>query len=410
MEKTKTFNSFQYLWAYSVCIYGIIMANVSWGWGISREFAMAYIAIISFLKLSKSNIEFFPKCRLLIISFIIYELFNVIIWNEFRIGIIISAATYLLLIFSIVLSIYEEKKLLLKAMSNCFVVILLISLPAWILYLMGVQLPHGNEIRPNDFHVLFDYHFFLTTAQGYNFFPRFQSIFLEPGQFATPCAFLYFLNGANFSRKNILFLIAILLSFSLISYGLTIAAFTTSRMFRSQKHRIFKTIISVIAIAGISFYFSNSENEDDPITTLIVYRLQYDEEKGISGNNRTTSYFDSQYEQLMSSSDRYWGIHQQLKEGEDWTYNTSGYKKVIVHRGIIGLFISLLIPFLLFYYNRNLATASFLVMVVTAYMVRDLMMSPLWMSIAIIGFYILGKQAIEEKTLTYSENAISLTR
>jgi hypothetical protein len=181
-------------------------------------------------------------------------------------------------------------------------------------------------------------------------------------------------------------------------------------MFRSQKHRIFKTIISVIAIAGISFYFSNSENEDDPITTLIVYRLQYDEEKGISGNNRTTSYFDSQYEQLMSSSDRYWGIHQQLKEGEDWTYNTSGYKKVIVHRGIIGLFISLLIPFLLFYYNRNLATASFLVMVVTAYMVRDLMMSPLWMSIAIIGFYILGKQAIEDKTLTYSENAISLTR
>ena len=160
-------------------------------------------------------------------------------------------------------------------------------------------------------------------------------------------------------------------------------------MFRSKKHRVFKTMLSVFAIAGISFYFSNSENEDDPITTLIVYRLQFDEEKGISGNNRTNSYFDSQYEQLMSSSDRYWGIHQQLKEGENWTYNTSGYKKAIVHQGIIGLFISLLILFLLFYNNRNLATMSFLVIVVTAYLVRDLMMSPLWMSIAIVGFYLL---------------------
>lgn len=409
MEKIKSLNSIQYLWAYSVCFYVIIMANVSWGWGFPRRLLMAYIAIISLLKLETVSSWIPKKTAVHIGSIALYALLTIFIWNNGELERIFNSSVFLILMTSILLARNEEKRFLLTSMTNCFVVMLLISIPAWILFLIGVPLPHSGEFQPDDFHLVINYKFFLLSVRTLQIFPRFQSIFLEPGQFATPCAFLYFLNGANFSRKNILFLIAILLSFSLIAYGLIILAFISSRMFNSKKNRVLKTVLSVVVVAGISFYFSSSENGDDPITALIVNRLQYDEDKGLTGNNRTGSYFESQYAKVLSSDDRYWGIHQQLEKGEDWTYNASGYKKVIVHRGIIGLAVILLVLILLFWFNRNLATLSFFVIVLLAYLVRDLLMSPLWLSIVIIGFYLLyetdkektDKQTEKVKTFKY---------
>ncbi|MBP5769837.1 MAG: hypothetical protein J6W75_00545 [Bacteroidaceae bacterium] len=397
MEKINTLNSFQYLWAYSVSIYALLIANISWGWSIPQGMLIAYIGIISLLKLTSGSLWLPRKTAVLILILMVYVLLNIFVWENGQFIKMVTYTIYLMLMSAILLSSKEEKELLLDSINNCFIVILLISVPAWILFLMGFPFSHSGEIRPDDFHVLYDYKFFLVSVNSSSIFPRFQSVFTEPGQFATPCAFLYFLNGANFSRKNILLIIGILLSFSLVSYGLLIAAFISSRMFQSQKYRFLKTMLSVAVVAGISFYFANSENEDDPVTALIVNRLQYDEEKGISGYNRTGSYFDSKYEQLKTSEDWYWGIQDELKEGEDWTYNASGYKKAIVHRGIIGFGFTILIIFLLFYYNRNLATFSFFMIVLTAYLVRDLVMSALWLSISIVGFYLL-KELDEQET------------
>ena len=391
MEKKKPLNSFQYIWAYSLCIYSLIVGNVSWGWNIPMTPLMLYILFLSLLKLASSSSWVPKKTAVLILLFVLHLLLDIFIWNDGQFGRMVASFTFLILIITILLATKEEKMLLLASMTNCFVMMLLISLPAWILYLMGVPLPHSQEIQPNSYHVEVNYGFFLLSVKTISIFPRFQCFFLEPGQFATPCAFLYFLHGANFNRKNILFLIAILLSFSLIAYGLIITAFIANRMFRVQSNRFLKTILSIFIIAGLSFYFSNSENNDDPITTLIVHRLQYDEEKGITGNNRTGSYFDSQYEKLIKSPNCYWGIRRQLNEGEDWTIGSSGYKKVIVRSGLIGLGLVLFIIFLLFYFNRNLATLSFFVILTTAFLVRDLMMSPLWLSIAIVGFYLLNE-------------------
>ena len=41
---------------------------------------------------------------------------------------------------------------------------------------------------------------------------------------------------------------------------------------------------------------------------LIISRLEYDEEKGIAGNNRTTMFFDNQYSKMFESGDQYLGI------------------------------------------------------------------------------------------------------
>ena len=144
----------------------------------------------------------------------------------------------------------------------------------------------------------------------------------------------------------------------------------------------------MVLVLGVSLFFSQDEISDDPVTALIVSRLEYDEEKVISGNNRLSGEFRIRYDHFIQSEDRYLGIRNRLLKGNDWTYNSSGILKFIVHRGLIGISLFMLFIFMLFWDKRSLANFIWLIILVTAFIVRDMLQTPLWCSIAIVGFYL----------------------
>ena len=277
------------------------------------------------------------------------------------------------------------------------VLIIFISVPAWLLFVVGFDLPHSDVIfHENGFHQYYDYYFFRLGARNDDvldmILPRFSSFFLEPGQLATPCVFLFYLNGAKLNWRNLPFLTAIILSFSLIGLVLLTGCFIARKIIEGGRFLFFQLFVSLIVLVGVLFYFSQFVDEENPVNMFVTSRLEYDEDKGFAGNNRTSGFFDRKFESIMQSSDKYMGVHRQIKEGNDWTYNCSGYKKFIIHHGLVGFAIIMLFVFLLLLYNWGLPSLFFFVFVTIAFFVRDLLQSPLWLFITIIGMYLLGKK------------------
>lgn len=409
MERLKVRDPFLVVYAYSMCIFVLAMVDVSWlNWILSLVMYI-YICIISVLKLSRKTMPVTESEILLSGILLLYYVLSIIVWDVESDFVVIKNATRYFALLSVIFLPINEKVFLLKAITNCFVVILLISIPVWILYLVGLRLPHSGVIyHSNGFHEFYDYYFFRLSAKGFSVFPRFQSVFLEPGQMATPCAFLFFLNGANFSRKNLIFLIAVFLSFSLIAYGLVIFSFMAYRFLFATKYRVVKVLLSIFLVLGVSLYYSQDSVSDDPVSTLIVSRLEYSDDTIISGNNRLSREFRIRYDSFVNSDDRFWGIHSQLKKGYDWTTNSAGILKFIVHRGYIGLSVYLLFIFMLFWNKRSLTTFVWLMILITAFAVRDMLQTPLWCSIAIIGFYVLGWNSKANSMLVKDSQSILL--
>ena len=180
------------------------------------------------------------------------------------------------------------------------------------------------------------------------------------------------------------------MSFSLIGFGLLLLSFVAIAWFRGSRYRFALTVVVLLVMGGFYTFFSS--NDDNAVNALILSRLEYDENDIIVGNNRTSRLFDSNYQSLMQSNDRYLGVHHQIRSDYDWTHNSSGYKKFIVHHGLVGFTIFILYIVSLFWFNRNGKAFVFLIMLITAFFMRDLLQSPMWMSMAIAGLYLLNNK------------------
>lgn len=383
------------LYVYSLCLLVYAAADVSWLFAIPRPPLYILVFILSVLKAASNGMCFSPKKTIWIIIWLICNIVFIFI-NKGGFISYIFRVMYFWIMTSVILLSLDEMNYLLKILTNCFVIILVISIPAWILYLLGVPLAHtGPHYHENGFHIYYDYYFFTTSINWGADYNRFSSVFLEPGQMATPCVFLFHLNSKEnklFQFKNVIMILGILLSLSLIAYGLFISSLVVNRM-GEARFRVPVLILTLLVIVGVGQYFIS--HEDNAVNALIVSRLEYDEETVIKGYNRTNDYFDMRYDQMMQSSDKYFGIQDELR-GNNWTYNTSGYKKYIVHNGIVGFAIVIIMMLVLLLDNKNRAALIYCIMVIVAFLVRDMLTTPLWMTCAIIGMYILGNDSNKE--------------
>lgn len=386
------------LYVFSVCLLIYAVAEVSWLMSIPRQPLYILVSVLALIKMVQKGTSF-SKGRIgFILVWFIYCMMSIFVIR----GNIFLALYYILLFFtmsSVVMLTVDEMKYLLKVITNCFVVILVISIFGWVLYLIGFPLPYTGPIyHSNGYHIYYDYYFFTTQANLGGNYERFSSVFLEPGQMATPCAFLFHLNTRNdriFRFRNLIMLVAIIMSLSLIAYGLLLFSIVANLLTRSNsRYKVPTMVVTLSLLGGLFWYFST--NEDTAIYARIISRLEYDEESNtISGYNRTGDNFEIHYANLMQSSDKYFGARDQLTEGNNWTVQASGYKKFIVNHGIVGLAIVLLLMLMLFWNNRSMASLVYVLIVVVAFLVRDLLTSPLWLTLAVIGTYIIGSEEIK---------------
>lgn len=254
---------------------------------------------------------------------------------------------------------------------------LLKSISLWMSWLMGIsifvfglhfviEIPNFTFLPPQlavSYSPFKNYIFFLTNEM-YGLVTsdlvRFSGPYLEPGHQSMVCALLLFAN--RFQMKSMPWLwvlvLSIFISFSLAGYVILIVGFCLVKI---------KNLNSVIAIGVLAFagWFSVAflwNGGDNPVNTLIFERLEYDEQKGIKGNNRTVVQTDFFFRQCVEDGSIWLGVHD-LKEGNR-KIRGAGYKIFILKYGIVGL---LLVAWLYLLYipknaNKRYAISFFLLM------------------------------------------------
>ena len=137
---------------------------------------------------------------------------------------------------------------------------------------------------------------------------RFNSVFLEPGYLSAMLIFMLYACRFDFSvRTNRIMLYSIIVSFSLAGYVMLALGFIFHQI-ENNRHEV-RRVLSTVFLLFVFLELSVSYNGGDNIVNkLIVQRLQYDNEKGISGNNRISDVTVTYFEQGLKNGDIIFGL------------------------------------------------------------------------------------------------------
>ncbi|GHV17812.1 hypothetical protein FACS189493_6120 [Spirochaetia bacterium] len=240
----------------------------------------------------------------------------------------------------------EEKCSIIKTSTTIFAWICGLSLIIYILVvLLHVQLPYSiieyDKTRGNNYPPFKNYMFLLVPQEEFVIWIRFQSVFLEPSFIGNYGAVFLYINHYDLKRKNVFIIfLAMLFSLSLAGYVLLILGYGI-HLLSDGKHFYRKLGIMItmfVIILGIGYYVYE-KFPDSILSTLIIGRLQLDNDKGISGNNRQNSSFNYQYNLFKKTDDYLFGL------GSRFTTEiirgrkaiSASYQTFIFINGLIGI-------------------------------------------------------------------------
>lgn len=232
-------------------------------------------------------------------------------------------------------------------LSKAMACLMLVSIPFFILYILGFPLPYVDLQFRDAFYTFSNYYFFLIDdRQLLLFIPRFQSVFLEPSHLGTALVLLLQTQRGHWRRwYNIVMLVGTLLTFSLGAYIYLIVVVVTNLWIKGRHifAKVFGVSLLVTLVVVGSFFYNDGDNL---LHNLIVLRLEIDDGE-MAGYNRTTEEFDADYENFLGSSDIMFG------RDKENTFGDSGYKVFIYDYGFVGLFLLIVFFGMAFYRARN---------------------------------------------------------
>ena len=265
---------------------------------------------------------------------------------------LITLATTLLTFWVIISLNIKDKYECLNFITTGFVVLMIPSLALWLLNWF-VALPSFGTVRiDNDYQNYLPYtnHIIFIKASIFSYGYRFNGPFLEPGHLGMMSAFLLYANKFNFKDKRLICIIVVLLfSLSLAGYVLAAIGYCFNKFVNDRKFLI-KVACVVVAIIPIYFFSLTYNGGHNFINEWVIERLQYDQDKGFTGNNRVFGQIDSYYDFLLSSSKYFWtGYDKDTIKwlAEEKNSRGTGYVMYVVTNGFLGLIITSL--FYVFY-------------------------------------------------------------
>lgn len=192
---------------------------------------------------------------------------------------------------------------------------------------------------PNDnFYPKYNnYLLFIESTSIFNLFLyRFNGPFLEPGHLAIVCALLIFANKYDFKDNQWLWVLlgCIVLSLSLAGYVICVIGYAFLKMKNKKMIFLMTVLISIIYI-GVTVVWNEGRN---PVNELIFSRLEYDEKKGVAGNNRTPGVTDRLFKKKWESNNLWTG----LGLSENSAIAGAGYKVYFLRYGIISALLILI--------------------------------------------------------------------
>lgn len=324
----KEFNSF----FLGSVIFLSLMPFFVWNYGLNFFILTNSFFLWLVRKHLKRNIKFSTWFSLglfiLIFSFSIFE-GNISQVKFYKFLTHIFIFIFLFLNDEFVLKVYEKFKLILfysllvSFLIYLIVVLDLINIPFY--YVKPL-----NSLKESDYYV----YFFLTSINTINFFNfRFFGIFDEPGVVGTITGLVLYIDHFNFKdKKNILFLLSGIFSFSLFFYFLLLVYYVL-------RVKNIRSILFFLFIIMLYNYTTNNELLND----LIWDRLQLVEGR-LSGDNRVSETLLDQFKVFLTSSDLLFG-----KGGEfvnQYSEGSSSYILVLMSKGLI---FSIFICYVYFY-------------------------------------------------------------
>lgn len=357
-------------------------------WFLPQSF-LAFVSFVGLIFYLQYNKLYVTKKRLfsaILISFaLLYEGVKIypvsfISWIQLLSRILLVSV----LIFSQFYFLCRALKLIIRVTA----ILMLVSLIFWVIYLIGIPLPHYSVVT-NNYYDHSVYYFFL--LNNGSIIPRFAGLFLEPGHVGSTACLLFFLNGVTLKRwENVVFLIAIFLSLSLAAYGLLVGCIGLHLLIKSKKACL-KLVPYLVVLLLTTIFFSNYNDGDNPVNEKILMRLVF-EDGEMAGNNRTSQAFDYAYDRYLKSDRVFTGMGRDVmvtgsKVGV--LHGTASWKKYFFLRGYVGC--ALLLAFL-FYYLYSYPTKrgfAFLIIYLVCNMIRDYPLDELWLYLMVISLPIL---------------------
>lgn len=296
-------------------------------------------------------------------------------------------------VFSIIMLNDDSKKDLINTCIIMLSFILLISLVAWFLWMIGV--PFSYDMVPygeNDLYYFENYRFFLrnTTMVGDLLFPRFCSIFLEPGFLGCLISLILFIRRYKMDFCGIILGVSELVTVSLAGWILVGLGMLFYFGLRSKKSIL--VLLSTISIFFVLWGAARSiNNGDNWINHGFFERLEYDKDTGtIAGYDRSTASTDEWFwNTFIKSTDVFFGSP---SADAYLAVNDNDWKAYIVRNGIVGLSFFMLFAFFPFFSSLSqyknirkmefvLSTLFFLIFAQTIHLIFSVM----YLAVLILG-------------------------
>lgn len=290
---------------------------------------VAMVVCMSFLPV---KIEFTRR-----VGCVLAALTLVVIWEVHCNGYVMGIYSMMCYLPALYLTMLPDDYLrdLLRTTTKWYAILLI---PALLLYgvTLFVTLPSfGQFVHPN-YKPYLNYIFFIKTTFDYGTLVRFNAFFLEPGHQALLSSFIMMANRFQFRKCPWLFVLLVSVAFSFSLAGYLLAAFGFGTLYINSMKRF---LLAVGAVAALVIVAENWYAGDNALNELIVSRLEYDEEKGIKGNNRFTSDTDYVYERSVERGDSWYGVKERTNME---LIAGAGFKIYVISYGFIGVILVLL--------------------------------------------------------------------
>lgn len=380
------------MWTLFKIINFIWLLSSSYAWfttSISLMQLLVVVNVIMMICLSFLDIEIkFNKS----IGRIFIAILGLVIWSTWSEGFLMGIYTFLAYLPVVMLIVLptENKIDLLQFVTKWYALMLALGLLAYFATLF-VHIPSFGRFVYPSYEPFDNYIFFIKTTWENDVFTRFNAFFLEPGHQALASTFLIMANAFEFKRNPycIILLIGLIFSFSLAGYLLF---FTGGILFWIKDIR--KAILGVALLAGVVVFAINWNFGNNIVNELIISRLEYDEEKGIKGNNRYFNDTDFIFERAQKTGDSLIGVRDKVNME---LVGGAGFKIYVIKNGWIGVILVLLLYLSVIPKDFSPRyTAIFLIVLSLCFIQRSYPTWYSWLLPYVLGIYIHKKNDFDD--------------
>ncbi|MCF0181636.1 MAG: hypothetical protein HUK11_05210 [Muribaculaceae bacterium] len=273
-----------------------------------------------------------------------------IFWNHMSSWGTTISSVFSAIIMCVLLQFSEEDRvIILKRNTMWFSILLTISITAWLIHVFYSPLKsYGPVYRAGEFYLL--NHNYLYFTELISDPDRFKSVFLEPGHVSMIATFFVAANRFDFRNIFVLLIsLCIIPTFGLAGYVLFIIGYALYSIENNRIKTVLKRAVPVVTLAYCAFMFFQEYNGGNNLfNDLIVNRLEYDEEKGVVGNDRASIHFETAFDTAVKNGEILIGISErEFKSIYDSGGVGSGAIVYMLQHGIIGSFFLLFSYFLI---------------------------------------------------------------